>query len=211
MFSLMSQEAMKQPEALGGIEWQLYTGISQLGIGDYTSADETWTSQWKMLNQQASSSQAYGSILFSLPMIADANLTVNEAVPVWPFRASTMSGDALQGMNESRAEISLLLGLIQLEEGNLANARKSLSRIITEYGDTRSLGLARFYYSMLDEKALSLFEQNFSKAWEEFEYPGEVLPTAANEATSTKPSMSELLPGGSGNSSPNQPANAPRQ
>ena len=211
MLSLMSQEAMKQPEALAGIEWQLYTGISQLGIGDYTSADETWTSQWKMLNQRASSSQAYGSILFSLPMIADANLAVNEAVPVWPFRTSTMSGDTIQGMNETRAEISLLLGLIQLEEGNLANARKSLSRIITEYGDTRSLGLARFYYSMLDDKALSLFEQNLSKAWEEFEYPGEVLPTVENQASSTKPSLSELLPGGSGNGTPNQPANAPRQ
>ncbi len=210
MLSLMSQEALKQPESLGGIEWQLYTGISQLGIGDYSSADETWSSQLSFLNRQVSSSQAYGSVLYTLPMIADINIAVNEEVPVWPFRNSTMSGDAVQGMNETRAEISLLLGLIQLEEGNLANARKSLSRIITEYGDTRSLGLARFYYSMLDEKALSLFEQNFSKVWEEFEYPGEVLPTAQNEASSTKPPLSELLPGGGGNSSPNRPANAPR-
>ena len=118
-----------------------------------------------------------------------------------------MSGDTIQSMNEGRAEISLLLGLMQLEEGNLANARKSLSRIITDYGNTRSLGLARYYYSMLDEKALSLFEQNFSKVWEEFEYPGEVLPTAQNEASSTKPPLSDLLPGSGGN----QPANAPRQ
>jgi tetratricopeptide (TPR) repeat protein len=132
MLSLMSQDAMKQPEAMGGIEWQLYTGISQLGLGDYPSADETWKSQLSFLNRQISSGQAYGSILYSLPMIADANISaVNEAVPVWPFRNSTMSGDAIQSMNEGRAEISLLLGLIQLEEGNLANARKSLSRIIT--------------------------------------------------------------------------------
>jgi tetratricopeptide (TPR) repeat protein len=211
MLSLMSQDAMKQPEAMGGIEWQLYTGISQLGIGDYASADETWTSQLSFLNRQISSSQAYGTILYSLPMIADANMAVNEAVPVWPFRNSTMSGDAIQSMNEGRAEISLLLGLIQLEEGNLANARKSLSRIITDYGSTRSSAMARFYYSMLDDKALSLFEQNFSKAWEEFEYPGEVLPSAENEASSTKPPLSDLLPGAGGSSTPNEPANTPRQ
>ena len=211
MLSLMSQDAMKQPEAMGGIEWQLYTGISQLGIGDYPSADETWTSQLSFLNRQISSGQAYGTILYSLPMIADANMAVNGAVPVWPFRNSTMSGDAIQSMNEGRAEISLLLGLIQLEEGNLANARKSLSRIITDYGSTRSSAMARFYYSMLDDKALSLFEQNFSKAWEEFEYPGEVLPSAENEASSTKPPLSDLLPGAAGSSTPNEPANTPRQ
>lgn len=210
MLSLISQDAMKQPEAMGGIEWQLYTGISQLGIGDYPSADETWTSQLNFLNRQISSGQAYGSILYSLPMIADANISVNGAVPVWPFRNSMMSGDAIQSMNEGRAEISLLLGLIQLEEGNLANARKSLSRIITDYGSTRSSAMARFYYSMLDEKALSLFEQNFSRVWEEFEYPGEVLPTAENEASSTKPPLSDLLPGAGGNSSPNEPAGTPR-
>jgi hypothetical protein len=196
---------------MAGLEWQLYTGISQLGIGDYPSADETWTSQLGLLNRQIASGQSYGSILFTLPLIADANIAVNEEVPVWPFRNSTMSGDTIQSMNEGRAEISLLLGLIQLEEGNLANARKSLSRIITDYGNTRALGLARYYYSMLDEKALSLFEQNFSKVWEEFEYPGEVLPTAQNEASSTKPPLSDLLPGSGGNSSLNQPANAPRQ
>lgn len=211
MLSLMSQDAMKQPEAMGGIEWQLYTGISQLGIGDYPSADETWTSQLSYLNRQISSGQAYGSILYSLPMIADANMGVNEAVPVWPFRNSTMSGDAIQSMNEGRAEISLLLGLIQLEEGNLANARKSFSRIITDYGVTRSSAMARFYYSMLDDKALSLFEQSFSRAWEEFEYPGEILPSAENEASSTKPPLSDLLPGAGGSSSPNEPAGTPRQ
>jgi tetratricopeptide (TPR) repeat protein len=211
MLSLMSQDAMKQPEAMVGLEWQLYTGISQLGIGDYPSADETWTSHLGLLNRQIASGQPYGSILFTLPLIADANIAVNEEVPVWPFRNSTMSGDTIQSMNEGRAEISLLLGLIQLEEGNLANARKSLSRIITDYGNTRALGLARFYYSMLDEKALSLFEQNFSKVWEEFEYPGEVFPTAQNDASSTKPPLSDLLPGRGGNSSPNQPENAPKQ
>ena len=211
MLSLMSQDAMKQPEAMGGVEWQLYTGISQLGIGDYPSADETWTSQLSFLNRQISSGQAYGSILYSLPMIADANMAVNGAVPVWPFRNSTMSGDAIQSMNEGRAEISLLLGLIQLEEGNLANARKSLSRIITDYGITRSSTMARFYYSMLDDKALSLFEQNFSRAWEEFEYPGEVLPAVENDDSSTKPPLSDLLPGAGGNSLPNGPADTPRQ
>ena len=211
MLSLMSQEALKQPEALGGIEWQLYTGISQLGIGDYSSAEETWTSQLSLINRQVASGQSYGNILYTLPMIADANIAVNEAVAVWPFRNSTMTGDAIQSMNDARAEISLLLGLIQLEEGNLPNARKTLSRIITEYGETRSVGLARFYYGMLDDKALSLFEQSFSKAWEEFEYPGEVLPSAANESSSTKPPLSDLLPGVDGNDSPNQPGNAPRR
>lgn len=210
MLSQMSQQAIKQPEALGGIEWQLYTGISQLGVGDYASADETWSSQLTLLNRQISSGQAYESILYTLPMIADANIAVNEAVPVWPFRNSTISGDAVQIMNEGRAEISLLQGLVQLEAGNLVSARKSLSRIITEYGNTRASGLARFYYSMLDEKAISLFEQIFSKAWEEFEYPGEVLPAAENEASSTKPPLSDMLPGVGGNDSPNQPANVPR-
>jgi hypothetical protein len=211
MLNLMSQGAMKQPEELGGIDWQLYTGIAQVGIADYTSAEETWTSQLNMLNRQAASGQLYGNFLYTLPMVADVNIALNEAVPVWPFRNSTMSGDAVGSANEGRAEISLLIGLMQMEHGNLSGARKSLSRIITEYGNTRAVGVARFYYSMLDEKALSLFEQNFSKVWEEFEYPGEVLPTAQNEATSTKPPLSDLLPAGDGNNSPNQPANAPGQ
>jgi len=211
MLSLMSQEALKQPEALGGIDWQLYTGISQLGIGDYPSADETWKSQMSLLDRQIASGQTYGSILYSLPLIADANLAVNEVLPIWPFRNCTMSGDAVKSMNEGRAEISLLLGLIQLEEGNLANARKSLSRIINEYGNTQASGLATLYYSMLDEKALSVFEQNSSKVWEEFEYPGEVLPSAQGEASSTKPPMSDLLPVGGTNNSTIKPDGAPRQ
>lgn len=211
MLNLMSQGAMKQPEELGGIDWQLYTGIAQVGIADYTSAEETWTSQLSMLNRQAASGQLYGNFLYTLPMVADVNIALNEAVPVWPFRNSAMSGDAVGSANEGRAEISLLIGLMQMEHGNLSGARKSLSRIITEYGNTRAVAVARFYYSMMDEKALSLFEQNFSKVWEEFEYPGEVLPTVQNEATSTKPPLSDLLPADGGNNSPNQPANAPRQ
>ena len=211
MLNLMSQGAMKQPEELGGIDWQLYTGIAQVGIADYTSAEETWTSQLSILNRQAASGQLYGNFLYTLPMVADVNIALNEAVPVWPFRNSAMSRDAVGSANEGRAEISLLIGLMQMEHGNLSGARKSLSRIITEYGNTRAVAVARFYYSMMDEKALSLFEQNFSKVWEEFEYPGEVLPTVQNEATSTKPPLSDLLPAGGGNNSPNQPANAPRQ
>lgn len=117
----------------------------------------------------------------------------------------------MRSMNEGRAEISLLLGLIQLEEGNLANAKKSLSRIINEYGNTQASGLATLYYSMLDEKALSVFEQNSSKVWEEFEYPGEVLPSAQGEASSTKPPMSDLLPVGGVNNSTIKSDVAPRQ
>ncbi|MFO0999934.1 MAG: tetratricopeptide repeat protein [Planctomycetaceae bacterium] len=211
MLSLMSQEALKQPEVLGGIDWQLYTGISQLGIGDYPSADETWKSQLNLLDRQITSGQAYGSVLYSLPLIADANLAVNEVLPVWPFRNCTMSGEVVKSMNEGRAEISLLLGLIQLEEGNLEKARKSLSRIITEYGSTQASGLATLYYSMMDEKARSLFEQHSSMVWEEFEYPGEVVPAVEGEASSTKPPMSDLLPRDGGNNSTSQPGGTPRQ
>lgn len=197
MLRPVSQEALKQPQMMSSVDWQLYTAVSQLGIGDYPSAAETWASQFNMLNKQAASSQIYAGALYSLPMVADVNIAVNEALPVWPFRNGMMTSEIIQNANEGRAEASLLLAVLRLEEGNLAEARKIIGRIILEYGETRARTLAIVYFAMMDDQAASVLEQIQSGTWEEFEYPGEQLPTeAAAPDSSTKPPAGFPAPGG---------------
>ncbi len=194
--SLLSEGARKQPEALAGIEWQLYAAISQLGIADYASASDILTSQFNQLNKQSASPQLYSGVLYSLPLVADVNLALNEFIPVWPFRNGQITAETVRNANEGRAEMSLLLALLKLEEGELVDARKIMTRIITDFGETRSRTLATVYFSMMDENADSIIDQTRTKTWEEFEYPGEKLPTdTTNPAgTSTKPPASIAAP-----------------
>ncbi len=192
----VSQEGLKTPQMLEGIQWQLYVAMSQLGICDFPSAADTWTSQLGTMNKQAASSQLYTGMMYSLPLVADINLALNDALPVWPVRSGMMTADAIQNANEGRAEISLLLATLRIEEGNMSEAKKILARIITEYGETRPRTLATAYFLMMEENAASLLEQTRSSAWEEFEYPGEKMPSTQPNAqgSSTKPPASLLAP-----------------
>jgi hypothetical protein len=149
-----------------------------------------------MMSKQAASSQLYTGIMYSLPLVADINLALNDALPVWPERSGMMTADVIQNANEGRAEISLLLATLKIEEGNMSEAKKILARIITEYGETRPRTLATAYFLMMEENAASLLEQTRSSAWEEFEYPGEKMPSTQPNAqgSSTKPPASLLAP-----------------
>jgi tetratricopeptide (TPR) repeat protein len=201
VLSILSQEATKQPAMFAGVDWQLNTAVSQLGIGDYTSAAETWTTQLNMTNKQAVSDQLYSSALFSLPLVADVNFVVNDVLPVWPFRSGMLIADLGRNANSPRAEASLMLALLKLEEGELAEAKKHLSRIIFEYGETQSRPLATIYFLMMDDDAVQKLEKTQVSLWEEFEYPGEKVPEAPGAApeTSTKPPLGISVPNASGN------------
>lgn len=180
--ALLSSELSRQPDALAGAEWQLPTAVSQLAVCDYTSAAETWGKQLTQLNKQVQNPAMFTSMLFSLPMVADVNYGVNDALPVWPFRNSFAASEVVQVTNELRAEVSLLLALVRMEEGLLKDARTALARVISEYGDTSSRTLASAYFSMVDEKPAEFLTANSLSLWEEFEYPGEVIPAAPDAA-----------------------------
>ncbi len=183
----LSREALRQPQTFVEADWQLPTAISQLGIGDYTSVVETWNSQLSVMNIQATSPQLYSPALFSLPMVADANFAMNGSLPVWPVVSGQTMAESVQLANEMRSEISLLVTLVRLEEGNLKDAKTMLARSLAEYGETSSRRLASIYYSLMDDQAESFFTQNSANTWEEFEYPGEILPQPANPAPGKPP------------------------
>lgn len=192
----LSQEALRQPKAFVEAEWQLPTAISQLGIGDYASAVETWSSQLGVMNKQVTAPQLYNGALFSMPMVADVNFVVNDTLPVWPFRAGLAMTETVHTANELRAEVSLLVAIAGLEQGNLKDAKVVLGRILSEYGETRSRSLAAVYYSMMDDKAEAFMTQNSANTWEEFEYPGEVLPAVPDSAPgSPAPPGASTTPG----------------
>lgn len=185
----VSTGALKRPEDLAGVDWQLYTAISQLGIADYPSALDTWKSQLNMMNQQAASAALYSGVLYSLPLVADINLGMNEAIPVWPFRNGLLTSDAIQAANEGRAETALLLALLRLEEGDNEAAKKLFTQIVVEMGETRARTLASTYFVMMDDKAADILNGIGTSTWEEFEYPGEKLPEPEKSpaGSSTKP------------------------
>lgn len=196
MLALVSQEATKQPQMMAGVDWQLYTAISQLGIGDYISAAETWSSQISLMNKQILAPELYSGSLYSLPLVADINLAFNESLPVWPVRNIMLMADMIQKTNEGRAEAALLLATVKLEEGDLAEAKKILSRIVLEYGETRAKSLAATYFMMTEDNSLNLLNDIRTGTWEEFEYPGEQ-PAAAESGTpetSTKPGFGISAP-----------------
>ena len=184
--ALLSQEALKQPTAFSGIEWQLPTVISQLSICEYSAALQTWTSQMRLVDQQMSSSQLYSGSLFSLPMVADVNFAVNETIPVWPFRNSMAVSEQAQSFNESRAELTLLMAIAKLEEGDTKGARPLLETILADFGETRPRMLATIYYSMMNDKAEEFLSQHAANTWEEFQYPGEKEPVAATAPAGTQ-------------------------
>jgi tetratricopeptide (TPR) repeat protein len=213
MLAIVSQEAMKQPEMMSGVDWQLFTTVSQLGIGDYASAVDTWSSQLAFMNKQAVSPTLYSGALYSLPMVADVNMAINEALPVWPVRNSMLTSETIQNVNEGRAEAALLLAMTKLEEGDLAEGKKILTRIISEYGETRARGLATFYFVMIDENASVMLSENRTTTWEEFEYPGEKQPVPAGKAneSSTKPPLGLSPPGTPAQPNDGSPGAPPQQ
>jgi hypothetical protein len=194
--ALLGAEASKQPQAMGNADWQLPTAISQLAIADYTSAADTWGQQLALANKQLQSQPLYTSVLFTLPMVADANMLVNDSLPLWPFRNTSAIADATRTANEFRAEISLLIALTRIEEGLLKDARTALMRILADYGDTSARPLATLYFSMLDDNAEDFLQKNSVNLWEDFEYPGEVIPAAPEQTPGSSVMPQGSLPPG---------------
>ncbi len=176
MLSGVSQEAIQNPEAVQGVDWQLPTAISQMAICDYDSAIETWSSQVKMLNAMNRPGDRMWTVAHTLPLVADANVLMNAPLPAWPFHNINAMGAAVQNSNEIPAELTLLIALAQLEKGSNTEGKKSLAKVISSFGNVQAGPLASAYYAMVDENAISFFQQLASNNAEEFIYPGEKFP-----------------------------------
>jgi hypothetical protein len=172
----LNQEALKQPEQFAGIAWHLPVAISQLGMGDYSLASETWSNELTNLDRQAAQPTAWTQGLFSLPLVGDINLQLNAPLPVWPFIHTASLGQQIASLNELRAETALLQAVARIEEGDSARAKALLLRTITEYGETRVRQLAAYYHAMSDPDSATLLEPYSVNLWEEFDYPGDIAP-----------------------------------
>jgi hypothetical protein len=189
---------LKQPEAFLGTEWQLPVAISQLGVCDYSLAGKTWSTQLQDVEREWQSPAAYLPVLSSLPLVADANLQVNQPLPVWPFRHAMALGQQISGSNEARADLMLMQAIVHIEEADLKAAKLILKTLVTELGDTRVRGLALVYYAMLDEDSQKVLEPFNVNPWEEFDYPGEPVPPAQPAGATGSPLPGKAVaPGGS--------------
>jgi hypothetical protein len=203
----LNQEALKQPEQFVGIAWHLPVAISQLGMGDYSLAAETWANELTFLERQTAQPGLWTQALFSLPMVGDVNLQFGAPLPVWPFVHASSLGQQISTLNELKAETALLQAIAKLEDGDVPRAKALLMRVITEYGETRVRQLAAFYHAMSDADAAKTLEPWNVSLWEEFDYPGDVAPTPPAEAGSPGSPASSANPGGRG--LPGSPSNGP--
>jgi tetratricopeptide (TPR) repeat protein len=190
----ISQEAIQSPNAIPGVEWQLPTAISQMAVCDYDSAIDTWSSEIKVVATNAKAADHLWTVAHTMPLVADAHLLVNSPLPVWPFHNINAVGTAAQTANELPAELMFLVAMAQVEKGSNSEARKTLAKVISEFGNCRVRPLASAYYALLEEKAVELFMQYASDNAEEFIYPGEKFP---------EPAATPGVPG----TAPGQPAN----
>ncbi len=174
----ISQQALKQPEAFLGTEWQLPVAISQLGVCDYTLAAETWAGQMEMIEQQVNQPTALLSALYSQPLMSDANFQMNAPLPVWPFNHLQILSSLVSDTNESAADLALMQAIVHLEQAKLQEAQNILQRICVEFGETQSRRLALIYFSMVNPNAADVMEPLNVSPWEEFEYPDEPRPPA---------------------------------
>ncbi len=200
----LSQDALKQPEAFLGTEWQLPVAISQLGVCDYELAAETWSTQLKDIERELQNPTAYMPVLFSLPLIADANFEVNGALPVWPFRNSMALNQQIAGTNDARAELMLMQAVVKIEQADCEAAKQILKTVLTELGENRVRGLALIYYAMLDVDSQKVLEPFNVNPWEEFDYPGEPVPPPPPAGAT-----GGAAPGGATPAGANGPAGAP--
>lgn len=177
----LNQQAMKEPQQFIGTSWQLPVATSQLCMGDYLLAAETWNNELNSLDREAARPGVWSQALFSLPLVGDVNLQLNGPLPVWPFVHTAGMGQQISALNELRAEIAFLQAIVRLEEGDVPRAKALLFRVITEYGETRVRQLAALYHGMSDTESGSQLEGYSFNPWEEFEYPGEPVPPAPPE------------------------------
>ena len=156
--------------------------ISQLGMGDFSLAAETWANELTFLERQTAQPGLWTQALFSLPLVGDVNLQFNAPLPVWPFVHSSSLGQQISTLNELKAETALLQAIAKLEDGDVPRAKALLMRVITEYGETRVRQLAAFYHAMSEADAAKVLEPWNVSLWEEFDYPGDVAPAPPAEA-----------------------------
>ena len=178
----LNQEALKQPDQFAGMAWHLPVAISQLGMGDFSLAAETWANELTFLERQTAQPGLWTQALFSLPLVGDVNLQFNAPLPVWPFVHSSSLGQQISTLNELKAETALLQAIAKLEDGDVPRAKALLMRVITEYGETRVRQLAAFYHAMSEADAAKVLEPWNVSLWEEFDYPGDVAPAPPAEA-----------------------------
>ncbi len=182
--AMMAEPARKDPQMMMGTEWQFPTAISQLAIADLTSAYETWSLQLKDIDVLTTMQEPYAGSLFSLPLVADANIFVNAPIPAWPLQHLESLKLGMEILPASRAEIQFLMAMIRLEEANLESARVLLKSVIAEGGDSSYRGLAMAYLIMLDEDAQVFLNDHAFDAWDPYDFPGE--PVTESPAANPK-------------------------
>ncbi len=175
---ITAERARQQPEVMNGTEWQFPTVLSQLAISDLSSAYDTWTAQLKQLESIKSMQEPYGGALVSLPMVADANVSVNTQVPVWPLRHISALGVVTEILPASLAETMFLSAMVRMEEANLESAQLLLKQVIAEGGESSYRGLAIVYLALLDANVETFLSDQALLNYEPYDFPGEPEPPA---------------------------------
>ena len=188
--AMMAESVRQQPQLMTGTEWQLPTALSQLAISDLTSAYDTWSSQLKELDAMISMQEPYAKTLFSMPMVADANIMANSPIPVWPMGQLDALSLVMEILPASRAEIRFLLAMIRIEEADLESARSLLKAVITEGGESSYRQIAIAYLAMLDDQAQAFLSEHIFSDFEAYDFPGEPEPPPAAAPQSSAPQSS---------------------
>ncbi len=194
--AMLADQARQQPQAMGGVEWQFPTALSQLAISDLTSAYDTWSLQLKDLDNVSKMQEPYSGVMASLPLIADGNVMMNAPLPVWPLRHVDSLGLTMEVLAKARADLLFLLAMIRIEEGNVDSAKLLLKDAIVTGGESNYRNLSRVYLEMMDETAEEFLKEHIYSSFEPYEFPGEPEPAAAGAPGARQIPASGVTPSG---------------
>ena len=172
------------------LDWHQAVALAELGRGDYTAARSTWSDKLGMIRRgEADLGTFYSQISSALPLAAVPGPSVG--LPAWPVRVTQQAQIPLGAVQRVKADIQFLMAIVDIEAGNVNQARRDITRIVEDSGEIPNRGMALVYLYQLDDDASKIAASTSLNAWEEFEVAGleplEKPSTVADESGSVDP------------------------
>lgn len=127
--------------------WRNTLAISLLVNADYNRAIDLWQSH---INETSTNSSH--AALLTLPFVTLNPLWVS--ADQYPFTHAAAAAEIVSNVRDENAALTFQIGLAQLEQGDVAAARKSLQYVYDYAPETHLRPLLKFYLQLLTDKKI---------------------------------------------------------
>lgn len=167
-------------EEFAGVKWHTPVALTHLGKGEYVEAVAAFDSNLSIFDRfETKSPDLMKSLVQMLPLIPAVDaIGGGGALPPWPLVLLQQGQVPFNAVPASRNEPRFMIGLLQLENGDLQAAQDAFTAVITEGGETPYRPLAAVYLLQLTDDAVDTLKNSFTSMWEEFEFPEEAKESA---------------------------------